>query len=133
MRPLSDFTNKYQTHTQFIKYQYYQGKITIKTKLINKKTPQKTEESKETFSKEKLQHLNKDLNSVSTPKAYNKQELNEEIKKFYCAIKLKRYFKDLNKSVLLAENQVFKTTNHKNRRPIKTIIWYNILKLLKRI
>ena len=75
--------------------------------------------SKNTFSKETFQLLNKNLDFVPTLKVYNKRNLNEEMETFYRTIKLKGYFKDLNGNAVPTEEQIFKPTNHKKWTPNK--------------
>ena len=52
--------------------------------------------SKHSFSLDTFKLLNKNLNFVPTPKKYNKKQLDNDAENFFCLIKLRVHFKDIN-------------------------------------
>ena len=75
--------------------------------------------SNKTFTKKTCQLLNKNLNFITTPSIFNKNQLNNELDDFFRLIKLKAYFKDNNMYNPSAEDQLFKPKANKKWRPDK--------------
>ena len=73
------------------------------------------------YTNQKFQHLNKNLNYIPTPSIFNKNQLNRKLDDFFKLINLKPYFKD-NNMYNPTENQCFKPKTNKKEDMIETTI-----------
>ena len=69
--------------------------------------------TKHSFTKTEYKLLNKNLNFISTPKLYNKNELDADLNDFFRRIKLKAYFKDTPNNKNDDESRLFKKNKNK--------------------